>query len=488
MKNLYFKKSALALGLAALATTGAFAEDGSWSQINALKNAAFIPGWCGALTASADGVAEAWDAPFELYQFIEDAPAGQYTLTVNAFYRFGTNDYAEANMADGANHNAYIFLGDAKTAVTGLFDNAIRPALINEEEGIYEEFDATKHSPNSTYESNLAFEAGRYVNTVTFDHKGGNLYLGIGCAEYRQDQWVAFDNFKLEGPDGVVELVNGDFAQGIENANGVWEMTNIGNSVKTVDMNKDGGANGCYRKTNASPYNFGQLVELPAGKYRFGVQSFYRDGNGNQSGWYIQLKGFAKVEGESSYDRHVAGTEDTSLFPLIYVVEDVDGLKPLDSTDVEYAVELGKVGIEKAVKCIFDEELDYYPDNNPKVEEVAEGEHGYADSGYENEAAQVFVKNPELYRNYIEFELSEPSKVWVGLKKDSNTPSNYWNAFRDFTLEKWVGENTGVSNIASDDENAPVEYYNLQGIRVANPENGVFIVKQGKKVSKTVIR
>lgn len=46
-------------------------------------------------------------------------------------------------------------------------------------------------------------------------------------------------------------------------------------------------------------------------------------------------------------------------------------------------------------------------------------------------------------------------------------------------------ESAGVEDlVVSDDETAPVEYYNLQGIRVANPENGVFIRRQGSKVSK----
>lgn len=46
---------------------------------------------------------------------------------------------------------------------------------------------------------------------------------------------------------------------------------------------------------------------------------------------------------------------------------------------------------------------------------------------------------------------------------------------------------TGVAEIATD-ENAPVEYYNLQGLRVANPSNGLYIVKQGNKVSKRIIK
>lgn len=46
---------------------------------------------------------------------------------------------------------------------------------------------------------------------------------------------------------------------------------------------------------------------------------------------------------------------------------------------------------------------------------------------------------------------------------------------------------TGVDAIASE-ENAPAEYYNMQGVRVANPDNGIYIVRRGSKVSKTVIR
>ncbi len=36
------------------------------------------------------------------------------------------------------------------------------------------------------------------------------------------------------------------------------------------------------------------------------------------------------------------------------------------------------------------------------------------------------------------------------------------------------------------DANAPVEYFNLQGVRVANPENGLFIARQGNKTVKVV--
>lgn len=44
----------------------------------------------------------------------------------------------------------------------------------------------------------------------------------------------------------------------------------------------------------------------------------------------------------------------------------------------------------------------------------------------------------------------------------------------------------GVDIIGVDDSYAPVEYYNLQGIRVAEPANGLYIMRQGTRVSKVV--
>ena len=45
---------------------------------------------------------------------------------------------------------------------------------------------------------------------------------------------------------------------------------------------------------------------------------------------------------------------------------------------------------------------------------------------------------------------------------------------------------TGIEDITINE--APVEYYNLQGVKVANPSNGIFIKKQGDKISKIFIK
>lgn len=45
----------------------------------------------------------------------------------------------------------------------------------------------------------------------------------------------------------------------------------------------------------------------------------------------------------------------------------------------------------------------------------------------------------------------------------------------------------GIEGITADDLNAPAEYYNLQGVKVANPENGLYIVKRGNKAVKQYV-
>ena len=47
----------------------------------------------------------------------------------------------------------------------------------------------------------------------------------------------------------------------------------------------------------------------------------------------------------------------------------------------------------------------------------------------------------------------------------------------------------GINDIVVDNAtDAPAVYYNLQGVQVANPSNGIYIVRQGNKVSKQYIR
>ena len=48
---------------------------------------------------------------------------------------------------------------------------------------------------------------------------------------------------------------------------------------------------------------------------------------------------------------------------------------------------------------------------------------------------------------------------------------------------------SGIENVLTEaDANAPVEYFNIQGVRVANPQNGLYIRRQGNKVDKIYLK
>ncbi|MDE5555399.1 MAG: hypothetical protein K2J10_09490, partial [Muribaculaceae bacterium] len=71
-----------------------------------------------------------------------------------------------------------------------------------------------------------------------------------------------------------------------------------------------------------------------------------------------------------------------------------------------------------------------------------------------------------------------------------------WDGFSDKIYEGYPmleGFELGTSaifdaTVGEVEANGPAVYYNLQGVQVANPENGVYIVRRGNKVTKELIR
>ena len=59
----------------------------------------------------------------------------------------------------------------------------------------------------------------------------------------------------------------------------------------------------------------------------------------------------------------------------------------------------------------------------------------------------------------------------------------------EFSDYKKYGETTGIDNVAVDNnDNAPVEYFNLQGERINKPSKGLYIRRQGKLVQKSIAK
>ena len=98
---------------------------------------------------------------------------------------------------------------------------------------------------------------------------------------------------------------------------------------------------------------------------------------------------------------------------------------------------------------------------------------------------------------YISDPLNVPVNTWVQLYEDiydvtmtvdsATASSTYTVKFNVATNQLFVQDGSlGVEGIEL--EAAPVEFYNLQGVRVNNPENGFYIRVQGKNASKVYVK
>lgn len=79
---------------------------------------------------------------------------------------------------------------------------------------------------------------------------------------------------------------------------------------------------------------------------------------------------------------------------------------------------------------------------------------------------------------------SDHSKAWTVEKAGTYTLKFNLN---DWTLNVTPAGSTGAVDLVTD-VNAPVEYYNLQGVRVYDPAGGLYLVRKGGKVSKVMIK
>lgn len=63
--------------------------------------------------------------------------------------------------------------------------------------------------------------------------------------------------------------------------------------------------------------------------------------------------------------------------------------------------------------------------------------------------------------------------------------AKYWKSFQEVKSIESVG--VGIVSIGGEN-NAPAEYFTLQGVRVDNPIEGIYVVRQGSKTSKVIIK
>ncbi len=74
-----------------------------------------------------------------------------------------------------------------------------------------------------------------------------------------------------------------------------------------------------------------------------------------------------------------------------------------------------------------------------------------------------------------------PLEATIESRRDNETLPTCRNVYSDYA------EYSSVESIIADD-NAPVEYFNLQGMRVENPTSGIYIRRQGSDVKKVMVK
>ena len=515
---------------------------GGWRNMNhLLPNVSRSTGWSGVVTGADQNVGEVFAGAGLVYQVVRDLPAGEYTLSANAFYRDGASPESAARHFDGGEtKDAYIFANDTEVNVPSLFDveGLTKSALFSGTDYIWDVV------PNSLAAAATSFAEGKYACSLKVNHPGGDMILGIKCygkpntlAENKQmkggddtEIWTAFSNFKLTDASGKEIALAGEGKFDLPgDAN--WWITNVSAGNKGRGLQNGG----VYSKTNASVYDHSVTVaDLPAGKYRFSIQSFNQHYLGAHPGYFIPMKTEWYVhEGKSAYDlykenatEYVRGAVRGADIPEAKISVDklqaymyayngeklpmadyFDGDNEVndwfagyedEGKHVDGCKDIYSVAYEQQIKNLFEEDhAEYLEVQNYKMPNgewkyvEASGEPTWFESGHMREVAAAFVADPNLYKNTLEFELPETSTVTIGYHKDVNQ-NNYSHPVFDFKLEyfdpSYEGYDvTGVESVEATATAAP-EYYNLQGVRVANPQGGIFIVKEGNKVSKRVIR
>lgn len=154
--------------------------------------------------------------------------------------------------------------------------------------------------------------------------------------------------------------------------------------------------------------------------------------------------------------------------------------------------------------------LEIVPEYNPAVVGTAEipAPKAISASGLtaENQSMYVLLED-------VEFAVATPGETATGSKERSytgtfdNTEVNFFNNFKSPSVEAGKYDVTGFISVygttvqvapvkfekdvtAIDaieaEADAPAEYYNLQGVRVSGDEPGIYVVRQGGKVTKIV--
>lgn len=156
---------------------------------------------------------EAWNnSDFDIYQEVENAAIGVYTIQVQGFYRYGRGADAYTAYQNGTaakfSDAVKLYVNDNTASFKSVFDEPVPYGSYSEAQlyehissnGPYVTPDSAYWFPNDMSQSAIAFANGKYIATSfgVVAKKGDKLRIGVkGNTSQLGDSWAIWDDFKV---------------------------------------------------------------------------------------------------------------------------------------------------------------------------------------------------------------------------------------------------------------------------------------------------
>lgn len=138
---------------------------------------------------------EFWNGTFGIQQMVQLPMAGRYRVSVQAYFRHTTHEWALAAYQEGTDpKTAFLYANDVATPIVSIY---AEPST----EYVYGAWsnDGMNYYPNNMESGAYFFRNGAYWNQVEVElSEAGSLTFGLRCEEWYDNMWCMMDNFKLE--------------------------------------------------------------------------------------------------------------------------------------------------------------------------------------------------------------------------------------------------------------------------------------------------
>ncbi len=407
-----------------------------------------IDGWAvsGALNGYKQNSCSFNKGTFDLHQNLSGLPAGKYKVTVHTYYRAGSYEEEEANIINGKDtHLMKLYANDKEANIMNLSEGAKGQTL---PDGIGTKVINGITVPDGTGNSVACFNAGLYLNELEFTvGEDGKATIGL-----KLDQVIGTNDYTVIGEwnlyyYGNSEISEKDVTKLIVNNN--FDPEKGSKDDKRIDGWAVSGALNGY-KQNSCSFNKGtfdlhqDFSGLPEGTYKATVHTYYRAGSYEEEEANIingkdthLMKMYANTS-EKNYETNIMNLSEGAKGQTL---PDGIGTKVINGITVPD-------GTGNSVACF----------------------------------------NAGLYLNEIVFHVGKDGKATIGLKLDQVIGTNDYTVIGEWNLYYYGNGNNvdtvvDVEDITSDAEAVPVAYYSTSGIRLAEPQKGINIVKMSNGTS-----